>query len=93
MPVGDCVRRLAKGGGLRRGDVAMLRHDGWRAGGGGRGAEQPAPRTGADVWLQMGHIYELQKDYDKAMEAYQARTHTRTRTHAHTVAAPWAMRA
>ena len=35
------------------------------------GGGQPAPRTGADVWLQIGHIYELQKDYDKAMEAYQ----------------------
>ena len=31
----------------------------------------PAPRTAADVWLQIGHIYELQQQYDKAMEAYQ----------------------
>lgn len=31
----------------------------------------PPPRTPADVWLHIGHIYELQQQYDKAMDAYQ----------------------
>ncbi|KAJ1489147.1 hypothetical protein T484DRAFT_3534865 [Baffinella frigidus] len=31
----------------------------------------PPPRTAADVWLHIGHIYELQQLYDKAMESYQ----------------------
>ena len=30
----------------------------------------PAPRTAADVYLQVGHVHELQNQYDQAMEAY-----------------------
>ena len=34
----------------------------------------PAPRTAADVWLQVGHVYELQAQYEQAMEAYSKGT-------------------
>ena len=30
----------------------------------------PAPRTAADVYLQVGHVHELQNQYDQAMDAY-----------------------
>ncbi len=32
---------------------------------------QPPPRTSADVWLQIGHIHELQKNFAVALEGYQ----------------------
>src|SRR5438309_2039949 len=31
----------------------------------------PAPLKEEDIWFQIGHVYEQQKDYDSARNAYQ----------------------